>query len=189
MEPSLSVVDATTGIARHKVDLGLAMKGLSIRHLAVAADGETVFGCQWEGEPLDGPLLVGVMARNGTTRFLDMPEDSLPSLKNYVGSVALSANGRTIAATSPKGGTIAFWDRASGRYLGRKTLSDVCGIAPASALSSSARSGIFLVSTGQGSVRLASAGENAIDLSRFGKAAIEEISWDNHLLALKTHAL
>jgi hypothetical protein len=178
-EPSLSVVDPLSGEILRKIELAAALKGLSIRHLAIAADGEVVFGCQWLGEPLDGPLLVGTMDDAGRTRFLDMPEDALPALNNYVGSIALSQGDRIVAATSPKGGVVAFWDRRSGRYLGRRSMRDVCGVAPAR--STGAGDARFLISSGHGGVSLVAV-DNAAALAPIGGAALRITSWDNHLL-------
>ncbi|GJD96092.1 DUF1513 domain-containing protein [Methylobacterium iners] len=179
MRPSLALIDPSTGEARNRVDLGPALRPLSIRHLAVAGDGEAVFACQWEGDRAEGSPLVGLLDRSGATRFLDMPEEDLASLDNYVGSVALSASEGIIAATSPRGGTAAFWERASGRYLGRRPLRDVCGIAPV-------RDGpgareAFLVSSGHEGARVM-----AIDApeARRLAGALPAMAWDNHLRRL-----
>jgi hypothetical protein len=181
MEPSLAVVDALSGEAILKRELGPDLRGLSIRHLAVAADGETVFACQWEGDPTDGPLLVGALAPGGATRFFEMPDDDLSALDNYVGSVALDASERIVAATSPRGNAVAFFERASGRYLGRRPLSDVCGVAPVGpALPEDGD--LFVVSSGHGTVALASAVR--ADLARLSGSALGAYAWDNHILAL-----
>lgn len=183
LEPSLTVVNAHSGEILRKIELATSLKGLSIRHLSIAADGEVVFGCQWLGDPLDGPLLVGTLDRAGRTRFLDMPEDALPDLDNYVGSVALSEGDGIVAATSPKGGVIAFWERSSGRYLSRRTLRDVCGAAQGPSGHSS-RDGGFLVSSGHGGINWTSADGTGGPLDPIGSAALRKISWDNHLLRL-----
>jgi hypothetical protein len=183
MEPSLSLVDARSGAVLRRIELAASLKGLSIRHLAIAADGEVVFGCQWLGEPLDGPLLVGIMDRGGRTRFLDMPEDALPALNNYIGSVALSQGDRIVAATSPKGGAVAFWDRISGRYLGRKTMRDVCGVAQAPPRRDAEGMG-FLISSGHGGVSWTAANGPPGLPAPIGSAALRRMSWDNHLLRL-----
>ncbi|NNM73401.1 DUF1513 domain-containing protein [Enterovirga aerilata] len=180
MRPSLAVVDLEGGEPRHVVELGRNLRGLSIRHLAIASDGQAAFACQWEGSPDEGPPLVGLFDPEAGARFLDMPEDDLAALDNYVGSVALSAGESLIAATSPKGGTVAFWDRASRRYLGRKRLPDVCGVAPA--LGQPSGSELFVVTSGHGGAYLAGAGPRGPD--RFGDAALGREAWDNHVLAL-----
>jgi len=180
MRPNLAVVDLATGDATRLADLGANLGGLSIRHLAVAADGEAAFACQWEGDPTEPPPLVGLIDRDGATRFLATPDDGLAALDNYVGSVALDASGQVVAATSPRGNTVAFWERASGRYLGRRRLPDACGIAPAPAGPGSHE--LFVVSSGNAGVHLAPAGER--DWRRLGGATLSALAWDNHILAL-----
>jgi hypothetical protein len=49
-------------------------------------------------------------------------------LRNYIGSVAATADGSVIAASSPRGGQIIFIDVA-GNVLGAEALVDGCGIA------------------------------------------------------------
>ncbi len=175
MEPSLAILDAGTGELKAKVDFGQDMRGLSIRHLACADDGMTVFGCQFEGDPFDMPALVGILTPDGKTRFLDMPDDDLAGLANYVGSVELDASGDIIAVTSPRGGRVAFWDRASGRYLGYRQMSDVCGVAASG-------NGQFLLTSGNSGVRLTDLAVR--DLHRLRTDGLGEHVWDNHLLPI-----
>ncbi|QFU16758.1 DUF1513 domain-containing protein [Microvirga thermotolerans] len=176
MEPSLAIVDPVAGTVLLKVDLGPDLRGLSIRHLAVTPRGETVFGCQFEGDEAEMPPLVGVLMPDGRTRFLDMPEDALDAMKNYVGSVTLDASGRIAAAASPVGNTLAFWDLDAGRFIGRRRMSDVCGIAPAPV------EGVFLATSGNAGVRLAPVSGN--DLKPLGGTDLARWAWDNHLRAL-----
>jgi uncharacterized protein len=176
MEPSLAVFDPATGNLRHKIEFGPEMRGLSLRHLAVAPDGEAVFACQFEGPADEMPPLVGVLGTDGRTRMLDMPDEHLSLLNNYTGAVALDRSGRLIAATSPRGSRAAFWDRQSGRYLGLANLSDVCGVAPAPL------EGTFVVSSGNAGVRIARAA--AHDLERVGGSDLDRYMWDNHIRPL-----
>lgn len=173
MDPSIALVDSQSGDALLKIDLGPDLRGLSIRHLAVSPAGETVFGCQFTGDASEMPALVGAMTLTGKTRFLAMPEDDLEAFKNYVGSVALDVSGRIVAATSPIGNTIAFWDLESGRFLGRRRMSDVCGIA------ASRTDGVFIATSGNAGVRLAPA--DRTDLSQLGGSELDRWIWDNHV--------
>lgn len=175
MEPGLALVDPATGAARLKVDLGAPLRGLSIRHLAVTPSGEAVFGCQFEGDAM--PPLVGVLGRDGRTRFLEMPEDDLAALQGYVGEVGLDASGRIAAATSPRGGVVALFDFGSGRYLGQRRMGDVCGVAPAPEGAET-----FLVTSGNSGVRLARPARP--ELARLGGSDLDRWSWDNHLARL-----
>jgi hypothetical protein len=173
MEPSLAFVDPRSGEAKHKVDFGRDMSGLSFRHLAVAPDGEAVFACQYEGEPQEMPLLVGTILPNGKTRMLEMPDEDLYRLNNYLGAVALDGSGRMICATSPRGGMAAFWDRMTGKYLGLAPMPDVCGVAAA------ADSGMFVVSSGNAGVRMARAETH--DLTHVRGSDLDRYMWDNHI--------
>ena len=178
MEPSLALIDAKAGTELLRVDLGQALRGLSIRHLAVAAQGDTIFGCQFAGDPSDMPALVGVMNPAGKTRFLSMPEDDLAAFQNYVGSVALDASGKIAAATSPVGNTIGFWEWESGRYLGRRRMSDVCGVA------SGGTEGVFLATSGNAGIRLAPVESKA--LAPLSGSELDRWIWDNHVRLLPT---
>lgn len=173
MSPSLSFVDPASGEARHRIDFGRGLSGLSFRHLAVAEDGEAVFACQYEGEPEEMPLLVGTVRPDGSTRMLEMPDEDLYRLNNYLGAVALDGSGRLICATSPRGGMAAFWDRLSGRYLGLAPLPDVCGVAPAPG------TGTFVISSGNAGVRLARA--RGHELERLAGSDLDLYMWDNHI--------
>lgn len=176
MEPSLAIVDPKSGEALLSIDFGPKLKGLSIRHIAVTPSGETVFGCQYTGDQDEMPALVGTLTPEGRTRFLDMPEDDLTSMANYVGSVALDASSKIAAATSPIGNTIAWWDLTTGQYLGRRRMSDVCGIAPAPL------EGVFLATSGNSGVRLAPVAKT--DLALLGGTELDHWIWDNHVRAI-----
>lgn len=173
MEPSLAFVDPRTGEAKHRIDFGRDMSGLSFRHLAVAADGEAVFACQYEGDPQEMPLLVGTVMPDGRTRMLAMPDDDLYRLNNYLGAVALDGSGRLICATSPRGGMAAFWDRPTGKYLGLAPMPDVCGVAAAP------ETGTFIISSGNAGVKLARAETH--DLARVRGSDLDRYMWDNHI--------
>lgn len=177
MHPGLAIVDPSTGDARLTIDLGPTLRGLSIRHLAVMASGEAVFGCQFEGGTEALPALVGKVGRGGHTQFLEMPEDHLAAMENYIGEVGLDASGRIAVATSPRGGWAALFDAGSGRYIGRRRMSDVCGVA-----SAPEGEGVFVVTSGNAGVRLACAQRS--DLTRLGGSDLDRWSWDNHLLRL-----
>lgn len=144
MEPSLSFVDAPTGdlIGLLKLDAGLHQ--LSIRHMAVDARNRVWFGCQFRGDPGDSPQLVGYATLEGDIRLIELPRDTLGSLRNYVGSVAVSASGEMIAVSSPEGDSILAIDATALRPAATLILKDGCGIA--------ADGAGFLASSGQGAL-------------------------------------
>jgi hypothetical protein len=176
MAPSLAYIDCVTGdlLERHVLDKSLHK--LSIRHLAVAAGDRVVFGCQYEGPAEDFPPLIGFHLRGQSPVLAPAPGDIQRGLKNYVGSVAADASGAIIAASSPKGGLITFWDAESRRYLGEKRLTDGCGVAGAET------AGAFTLTSGGGQVLE----HNAVQ--GFGRAidaaGWRGVSWDNHVVRL-----
>lgn len=176
MAPNLTLMDVT-GVVRGRFDLGPELRLSSLRHIAVASDGMVVFGCQFEGDPADGPPLVGTVSADGTVRLLDMPETDLGRLANYVGSVALDSSEEIIAATCPRGGRAAFWERRSGRYLGSRAHADVCGVVPAGA-----RARVFLLTSGNAGVRLAALDTDS--LTTIAGSDLDRWIWDNHMRLL-----
>jgi hypothetical protein len=176
MEPSLAYIDCATGdvIERHVLDRSLHK--LSIRHLAVAADDLVVFGCQYEGPAADFPPLIGFHRRGEAPTLVEAPREIHRDLRNYIGSVAADATGAIIAASSPKGGLVTFWDAATRRYLGEKRLADGCGIAASGA------AGDFILTSGGGQVL------EHNPVQGFGRAleaaSRHGASWDNHIVRL-----
>jgi hypothetical protein len=175
LEPSLALLRTGTGEVESHIELARELRNLSIRHLACAPDGEVVFGCQFKGDPLNIVQLVGLLTPRGETVFLDMPEDDLLSMENYIGSVSLDRSGEIIAATSPIGSVVAFWDRASRRYLGRRRMSDICGVTAAPDRAT------FLVTSGNAGVGLARIDERMVE--RIG-GDLDRWIWDNHALSV-----
>ncbi|MFC1456508.1 MULTISPECIES: DUF1513 domain-containing protein [Microvirga] len=173
LQPSLAFLNAGSGEVENRIELARELRNLSIRHLACAPDGEIVVGCQFKGDPLNIVQLVGILVPDGETVLLNMPEDDLVSMANYVGSVSLDRSGVIIAATSPRGNVVALWDRASRRYLGRRRMPDVCGPAR--------DSGTFLVTSGNAGVKLTTVERRTLE--RVG-GDLDRWVWDNHALSL-----
>ena len=172
MRPNLTMLELERGEIVAQADLGADLRLSSIRHLAVAADGEVAFGCQFEGDAADSPPLVGVWRPGREAPLLwDMPDPALARLADYIGSVALDATGEIVAASSPRGGHVAFFARATGRFLGLGAMADVCGLA--------AGAGGFLATSGAAGVRV-------IAPDRIGRplAGLGEHVWDNHVTRL-----
>ncbi len=169
MRPSLAYIDAASGELLERVELEPALHRLSIRHLALAADGCVWFGCQYMGPAADRPALVGRHRRGARLELFEGPAQTLRQMRNYVGSVTVDAAGAVVATSSPVGGQVIYWDAASGRCLGTTELADGCGVAPA------AEAG-FLLSSGLGAMLRtdASGAEKPV------LAPSREVSWDNH---------
>ncbi|MET3662243.1 DUF1513 domain-containing protein [Aquamicrobium ahrensii] len=167
MEPSYVLVDRVSGALLEKHELPADLHKLSIRHMDNDADGNVWFGCQYRGAATDLPPLVGKATRDKGISLVDMPQDVLASLRNYVGSVAANPATGTVAVTSPQGNSLAVIEAASGRVLSRRDMTEVCGVAPDGKG--------FLATTGGGAI-----------IGPDGKSLNDpDHVWDNHMLRIE----
>lgn len=163
MRPNLSYL-GPDGRTQEVVELEPALHRNSIRHLAVAPNGAVAFAMQWQGDLTEDVPLLAVHDRSAGT--LQLARDaSVRRMTGYLGSVAISADGQTIVATSPRQSRYQVFRRSDLTLQDERTLNDVCGVA-------AAPSG-FLVTTGGGLVAPLS-----------GAPATHPVHWDNHLVAL-----
>jgi uncharacterized protein len=116
MEPSLVLLDAADG--RKLAQFELAERKLSIRHLALAADGVLGAALQYEGAG-DAPVLA--LQRNGR---LSTPPP-LPQARGY--GAAIAACQDRFAVTCTRGDRVVVWD-SSGRYCGEAEIPKPAGI-------------------------------------------------------------
>jgi uncharacterized protein len=105
--------------------------------------------------------------------MLDMPELELAAMANYIGSVAIDHAQGVIAATSPRGSSVALFDRRNGGFLGRCAMGDVCGVGAAR------EAGDFLLTSGNSGVRMLS--PKSDELCKLVSGRIDNWIWDNHL--------
>lgn len=174
MDASLTLVDAASGrlLARHT--LGPALSQLSIRHLAVDVRGDLWFGCQHYGDPTELPPLAGRLVPGREPELFALPEDLAPRAKNYVGSVAVTADGGAAVFSAPKGGLLFAFAAGSGGFLGTAAFDDGCGVAPAPD-----GAGDVFVTGGTGRVGCWSPG--GADADAIARAPM---AFDNHLVRL-----
>ncbi|MCC6984676.1 MAG: DUF1513 domain-containing protein [Bauldia sp.] len=171
MSPSLAYLDIATGDLLEEVRLPADLHQLSIRHLALSADGAVWFGCQYEGPLTDDPPLVGRHVRGRDPELFAGPPELRREFQNYVGSVAVDGAGAIVATSSPRGGLVAFWDAATGRSLGADLMPSVCGVG-------ALEEGGFLLTSADGeSASLAS----PLAPPHATLARDRDIAWDNHL--------
>ncbi len=116
MQPSLVFLDRENGALLESHRLPPSLHQLSIRHMAIAADGHVWFGCQHEGPQSEQPALVGVARPGEELALVDMPRDVLSGLRNYVGSVAANVEAGTVAVSSPQGNNLVILDASAGRW-------------------------------------------------------------------------
>ena len=169
MAPSLVYLDLASGAVVDRIALPAHLHRLSIRHLAIAADGAVWFGMQYAGPTADQPPLLGRHRRGqSAAELFSGPPEVLRRLRNYVGSVAVDAAGRVVATSSPAGGLVVYWDADNGACLGTTTIADGCGVAPAG-------DGRFLLSSGEGVLQ-----RSGPDLPTTGFDRDPSTAWDNH---------
>ena len=166
MQPNLSYVE--DGRVTETVSLPADLHKNSIRHLDVTSSGDVAFGMQWQGGA-SATSLVGLHKRGQAMVLLDTPDDDLRRLDGYIGSIAFSKDGRSIAATSPRGGVLHLYDARNTCLKDSVDLEDVCGVAP--------HSDGFTVTSGTG-LLCGLRGQNLQSRSRAKHA------WDNHLVLL-----
>ncbi|ABC89123.1 hypothetical conserved protein [Rhizobium etli CFN 42] len=131
MQPSLVLIDATTGALIEKHVLPAEWSQLSTRHVDLDGDGRIWFACQYEGRRKDLPPLVGHFAKGEDLSFVDLPEETTRRLANYVGAIAVNRSEGLVGVTSPKGGASVTIDARTGKVLAETTIADAAGIAPA----------------------------------------------------------
>lgn len=168
MDPSIAFIDAVTGglVGQLRLDAGLHQ--LSIRHMTLDAQQKVWFGCQYRGPDGDQPQLVGYATRDGDIALIELPPTTLSGLRNYIGSVAASADGTLIAVASPEGDMLLAIDAAKRVPVTSGLLRNVCGLAPLAQG--------FLATGGEGHV------------AGLANASIAphhaDLAFDNHLLPL-----
>lgn len=173
MAPSLALIDAASGalIACQTLEAGL--KQLSIRHLAEDAKGQVWFGGQWAGDLASAPELVGHAGRDNAIKLIEPAQMLGTALKGYIGSMAVTPDGATIAASAPKAGRILYIDAASGAVRAQSSLKDGCGIAGEGP-------DAFATTSGLGAFRHETAGARVLS-----EVMLAEIAFDNHLRRLR----
>jgi len=103
IESAILELDPRSGAVLKRHALPADMSSLSLRHMALASDGETVaFGMQDQDRSTVRPLM-GLLRVGRGIDLLPLPADDEGALRSYIGSVAIDASGRYVAATSPVG--------------------------------------------------------------------------------------
>ena len=169
MEPSIAFVDVATGALRAQHGLPPEINLLSVRHLAADAAGEVWFGGQWQGSLEDAPELIGRASLDAPIHILEPATPLGVALKGYIGSVALSADGRLLAASAPRAGRIVYADTATGRIVHEVALQDGCGVAASGGAA-------FALSSGLGRVRF-----EGTDDATARELTFAGTEFDNHL--------
>lgn len=161
MRSNLSYI-ALDGAVVAQVELGPDHRRNSIRHLAVAENGEVAFAMQWQGDLTDDLPLLGVHHRNVEhPKFLK--DASVRAMQGYLGSIAINSRTNQIAATSPRSGLLQIYGQNG--LISTTNLIDVSGVAVNHfGFAMTTGTGLFKTSTAHG--------------------ISHKVAWDNHLIAI-----
>jgi hypothetical protein len=113
--------------------------------------------------------LVGTHQRGSPISLMTASTDQIRQLDGYVGSIAYSGDGNSIAVTSPRGGVVHMYDASTRMFFRDILLTDVSGIA--------SLEDTFVVTTGTGQLQSMTRGD-----SNFSGQI--DVKWDNHLVAI-----
>ena len=129
MDPSIVFIDRRDGRLAGQLRLDSGLHQLSIRHMAIDGRGRVWFGCQFKGAPSERPQLVGYATMDGEIVLAELPSEVLGDLRNYVGSVAASEDGKRVAVSSPEGNLLVAIDAEGKKPMVVETLRSGCGLA------------------------------------------------------------
>jgi hypothetical protein len=178
VDSCLVSLDLSDGAVLTRTTLPEELLSLSMRHMALTAAGDVVFGMQDQDPQSDLRPLVGLLDPAGKIRFLDIPRETAMMLRGYIGSVAVDSTGWVACATSPKGNAAMFWDLRRESWLGQVAVPDGCGV------SASGASGGFIVTGGKGdvlSVATLDTDDKVMEPVATRLAHDARRQWDNHL--------
>jgi hypothetical protein len=134
------------------------------------AKGVIWFGGQWEGNPSETPpQIVGSAGLDRPLKLIEPQGRGGNDLKGYIGAMAVSNDGRFIAASAPKAGHVLYVDTATATVIGRSDIKDVCGLAPEGMQD-------FAASSGLGVIRYETARARTIS-----ERELQDVAFDNHL--------
>jgi uncharacterized protein len=126
MDPSLCVLDAANGERVEQWRLPDHL--LSVRHLALTANGSIAVGLQYEGAPESAPSVAALYRPSRGLQLLDVPASARAQLHGYVASIAVSEAADVIAAACPYGKGIACWSLQSGEYIDFVAAAETYGV-------------------------------------------------------------
>ena len=171
MAPSLALIDRHSGATVDEARLNPEQAGLSLRHIDVSPTGEVGIGAQDQHRRNLHDALVYLWQPGSPMRAVEAPPSGWARLRSYIGSVSFDHSGAVLGAATPRGNQALFWDTGTGAALGSHDLTDVCGLAPATALRN------FLITAGTGAMAILHADQTGITLEHASSASL---SFDNH---------
>jgi len=167
-------IDPKSGavLARHA--LSPSLSSLSLRHLAVSPDGETVAVAAQDQDLSETRPLVGLLKLGSDISLLPMPDASDLDFRGYISSIAFDGSGSFIAAASPRGSVLGLWT-ARGTWCGALPIADASGVTADTAPNT------FWVSSGHGGVYKVAADESGPKIVAQWHA---NTGFDHHLILI-----
>ncbi len=163
MRSSIAYIHRISGKKISQVFLPRELQKLSIRHLAEGPNGKIFWGGQFQGEKDIRVDILGFHKLREPINLISLPTSLLAELKQYTGSLAISADNRQLAVTCPRAGKMLVLDTGSHDVKHIAKHLDVCGVAQ--------NGKNFIVSSGEGAL-YSSLGHRISQLNG---------AWDNHL--------
>ncbi|MFT6201208.1 MAG: hypothetical protein ACJATV_000945 [Granulosicoccus sp.] len=175
MSPSLVYIDRETGQLHKQLYLPLNNHKNSIRHLAVSRRATVFIALQNHTTETKNQILLAFYdGKQKSLLPLEIPSELETKLKGYIGSIALDASQKVLAATAPKGNCVLFYT-ANGEFMYHMNSDDVCGV------QSTKNPKEFILTNGKGDMIRCKADA---ELSTTSVTQHKSIYWDNHLIAL-----
>ncbi|TBR45041.1 DUF1513 domain-containing protein [Marinomonas agarivorans] len=172
MHSNLAFIDLNSGQLLSTKALPAKWQKLSLRHIDVTPNKEVVIGFQHQGNKFDNVPLIGKTSlENEQIDIMPMPAQIQQRFQQYCGSVAIDQSGQILAASSPRGGIVAYWQLQTGHFLTSHNYRDVCGLA----LTHQPHE--FLLTTGQGKRVIT----NPITAAKTPLPTTKSYHWDNHI--------
>lgn len=175
MQPSLVFIDIDSG---KKIDeYRLSNHQLSIRHLAITANGEVGVGTQYQGKlSREIPNYLVAWFDGKELSSLNESEVFSRNCKGYIADVAVDAKSQILAATSPRGNNCSFWNVQNKQLIKTVKLDSPSGICFNEAQQA------FIVSNEKGAVYKVPV-DTGEGLSDFVATKVKDfpVKWDNHL--------
>lgn len=141
-------LDPSSGAVLAHHALAPSLASLSLRHLALSPDGETVAVAAQDQDLGETRPLVALLTLGKDLQPLSMPDARAVDFRGYIGSIAFDISGHFIAAASPRGSVLGFWS-SHGAWCGALPIADVCGVTagvePSTFWASSGHGGIYKV--------------------------------------------
>lgn len=186
MASTLSYINRHNGnlISEHRLNSDIMGENkASIRHLDVANDGTVAMALQVQRKALDHNELIPLaalhkfeMGGNNKIKTLMAPETLMVKLNDYMGSVKIHNDSRTVAFTSPKGDLAMFWNLDDLTLQGFHPFHDVCGLAI------SQDNKHFVLSNSAGKIRQIDT--RTLKENKQLSLHFPQKSWDNHMLSV-----